>query len=52
MKKEVRKTISLSVETWEAIADYRFENRISTEAEAIRRAFDEVFLKRKANGKR
>jgi len=32
----VRKSISLPAEMWRAIADYRFRNRFSTEAEAVR----------------
>ena len=36
MKNEIRKTISLSKAIWKAISDYRFENRLVTEAEALR----------------
>ena len=32
----IRKTIGLSESFWAAIAEYRFENRINTEAEAVR----------------
>lgn len=35
--KTVRKIFSLPKELWQQVDDYRFENRIGTEAEAIRR---------------
>lgn len=35
-----RKIVSLSAELAKAVDDYRFENRIPTEAEAIRRLIE------------
>ncbi len=41
-RKSITKSISLPVEMWAGISDYRYANRIPTEAEAIRRLLDEV----------
>ena len=35
-----RKTVSIPVSMWEEISDYRFANRITKEAEAIRRLLE------------
>jgi hypothetical protein len=42
MKSEIRKTISLPKTIWKAISDYRFDNRLKTEAEALRRILKEA----------
>lgn len=36
MKNHIRKTVSLPDKTWRAISEYRHDNRMATEAEAIR----------------
>ena len=36
----VRKLVSIPREVWEKVDDYRFENRIKTESEAIRRLIE------------
>jgi len=33
----VRKIVSLPKELWEEVSDYRFDNRLGTEADALRR---------------
>jgi hypothetical protein len=38
--KPTRRVVSLSLETAQAIADYRFANRIGSEAEAIRQIIE------------
>jgi hypothetical protein len=37
MSKEIRKTISLPLETWRAIDYYRFKNGLPSAAEALRK---------------
>ena len=36
----VRKLVSIPREVWEKIEDYRFDNRIRTESQAIRRLIE------------
>jgi hypothetical protein len=33
----IRKTVTLPASMWKAVSDYRFSERIGTEAEALRR---------------
>ena len=35
-----RKSVTLPTALWEAVSDYRFEARIKTEAEAVRRLIE------------
>ena len=39
-QKPVRKVVALTPEQWERVEDYRFANRIASEAEAIRRLIE------------
>ena len=36
----VRKLVSIPRDVWDQVEDYRFENRIKTESEAIRRLIE------------
>lgn len=47
-----RKSVSLPVDLWKRIDDFRFSNRIGAEAEAIRRLLELGLLAAEKDGKR
>jgi hypothetical protein len=49
--KLVRKAISLPPEVWDEIAEFRFTERIPSEAEALRRLIEIAMKSRKVKGR-
>ena len=47
-----RKSVSLPVSMWKDITEYRFSNRIPTEAEAVRRLIEMALEEVKPKGPR
>jgi hypothetical protein len=47
----VRKVLSLSHELWAKIEDYRFEQRVKTESEALRRLIESGLANTKVSKK-
>lgn len=52
MEQTITKSVRLPKSMWGDIATYRFENRITTEAEALRRIIQAVLKRAQRRGKK